>query len=163
MSDMPPLPRLPGPYWTEEEIHAIHAYARDYAAQVADSLRRKLDRANEYHAAELTDLVDEREEMRAERDTLRKQFNAQKLIIEGLEHRHALMASEFGPMMQRAADIEGERKANAILTAENDQLRQKLAYTNSLFMRPPLTDYAMVDADLALYAEINRFVLKSIK
>ena len=54
---------------------------------------------------------------------LQKQLNAANAIIKGQNERSIHRVREHGVLMQRAADVEGEREANAILTDENDRLR----------------------------------------
>lgn len=57
---------------------------------------------------------------------LQKQLNAAKAIIKGQDERSTQQAREIGPLMQRAADVAGEREANAILTAENAALAEQV-------------------------------------
>jgi hypothetical protein len=55
---------------------------------------------------------------------LQKQLHAAKTIIAGQDERSLHCAREHGLLMQRAADVAGERAANAILTAEVERLRE---------------------------------------
>lgn len=99
----------------------------------ADELERlrALDLANQgvigdYHA--------ERDALRGEVDLLRAQLRAQQVVIDGMDRRNIHQGREVGALMQKAADVQGERNANAILTdeverltAENERLRAQVA------------------------------------
>lgn len=63
------------------------------------------------------------EELVDERDALARSLRAAKVVIAGLEDRAIRTAQTFAATAQRAADVDGEREANAILTAEVEALR----------------------------------------
>jgi hypothetical protein len=71
----------------------------------------------------------------ADNAALQKQINAAKTITEGQDERLLHHARELGPLMQRAADVAGERAANAILTDECDALREHRDSTERLNLR----------------------------
>ena len=63
---------------------------------------------------------------RAEIATLRRQVAAAKVVIAGQDDRAKLLGAEFSALCAQAADVAGEREANAILTDEIDRLRAAL-------------------------------------
>ena len=54
---------------------------------------------------------------------LRRQLDAAKLVISGLELRAATHGNEIETLGAQAADVAGERAANAVLTTEVERLR----------------------------------------
>jgi len=63
--------------------------------------------------------------VQADNAALRKQAAAYKVVLAGMEHRNISQSREHGLLMQRAADTDGERAANHILTAEVDALQEE--------------------------------------
>ena len=57
---------------------------------------------------------------------LRKQIGAAQVLIAGLERRAIAHGKEREELAAQAADVAGERAANAALTAENERLRTPL-------------------------------------
>ena len=64
--------------------------------------------------------------VQADIDGLRRQLSAAKIIIEGLERLAIEHGAERRALAAAAADVTGERAANAVLTAENERLRAAL-------------------------------------
>lgn len=62
----------------------------------------------------------------AENAALHKQLNAAKIIIAAKDERSIQQARKYGELMRRASDVAGERKANAILTSENEVLTARV-------------------------------------
>lgn len=57
---------------------------------------------------------------------LQQQLDAARRIIVAQDERSTHHAREIGPLMQRAADVDGEREANALLTDEIDKLQAQV-------------------------------------
>lgn len=70
----------------------------------------------------ITALCSAIKEMAAERDALAKALTAATVVIEGQDRRMLDAAGKVAPLVAAAADVDGERAANAILTAENERL-----------------------------------------
>lgn len=62
----------------------------------------------------------------AERDALARSLRAAEVVIAGLEDRAIRTAQTFAATAQRAADVDSEREANAVLTAEVEALRVEI-------------------------------------
>ena len=70
--------------------------------------------------------------VQADIDGLRRQLSAAKIIIEGLERLAIEHGAERRALAAAAADVTGERAANAVLTAENERLTKYAAHCDSL-------------------------------
>lgn len=62
-------------------------------------------------------------------ERLDAQLRAAQVIIAGMDQRAVAMGREYGALTQRAADVQGERDANAILTAQVERLEEEAART----------------------------------
>ena len=58
--------------------------------------------------------------------TLEHQIRSAKTIIKGLEARLIARSREYEPLVQRAADTDGQREVNTILTNENEAQAEKI-------------------------------------
>ena len=62
----------------------------------------------------------------ADNAALLKQIAAYKVVLAGMDQRNIAQGKEYGLLMQRAADTDGERAANAILTSEVEALTARV-------------------------------------
>lgn len=60
-------------------------------------------------------------------ESLSAQLRAAKIVIEGADRRSVHHGREVGALMQQAADVQGERAANAILTEQVERLEAENA------------------------------------
>ena len=65
--------------------------------------------------------------LRAEVATLEHQLRAAKTIIEGADRRAIESGREIGELSARAAEVAGERAANALLTEEAEAYKERIA------------------------------------
>ena len=64
----------------------------------------------------------------AENSKLRRQLDAAKLVIAGLDRRAIAHGKASEILLAKASNVAGERAANAVLTAEVDRLRLSLTW-----------------------------------
>ena len=64
----------------------------------------------------------------AEINMLRRQLAAARVVIAGLDLRAVAHGKELEALAAKAADVVGERAANAVLTTEIDRLRLSLTW-----------------------------------
>jgi hypothetical protein len=81
----------------------------------------------------------------AERDNLNRALTAAKTVIASMDERHISNAVEIGMLKLRAADVSGEREANALLTAEVERMVAE-------------RDAAVADADRYRWLRENRVI-----
>lgn len=91
---------------------------------------------NSRHEHDAMPLLELQQEVRAlvtERDALVRSLREAGTVIASMEAR---IAQTFAPTAQRAADVDGERAANAILTAEVEALRADAERINFIEANP---------------------------
>lgn len=66
-------------------------------------------------------------DLASERDQLRAKCNSYQILVSALEWQKSFLQRELQTRHEAVTTLQSERDANAILTAENDQLREQLA------------------------------------
>lgn len=100
--------------------------------------------------------ADALEQQAAQIEAKDHQLRAAKTIIAGLEERVLSLSQITGPMTQAAADVAGERAANALLTSEVEALRADAERYRWLRMRD------WFDSELCVLRDPKRVLTEGI-
>lgn len=92
---------------------------------------------------------------------LRRQLEASKVLIAGLERRAIAHGKELGELAAQAADVAGERAANALLTDGTTTMRAHL--DDALFVLGMVEKNNRIDAGEKGKAWNGRFVVEEVR